>query len=267
LRKSAAGALVVALFVASCGLSGTKKQYVLAEKLWTDGNYAASVSEFDRVYSHDPHGALGLQALYRAATTQAYFLSQYADAVKKLSVFAQLTPDKDAAWNAKVQMGEILSTKMGLYAEAISHYRSMLAENPKHPDAPLYTFKIGQAQFFLLKFSEALRTYQDLIRTYPSSAYAERAMYELGTTYFTEAEQHSDKYQDAIDAYERFLKKYPKSEWASQAQFGVASCLEEMDQLDAAYNAYEALKYTYPSPNVITIKLVRIRERKAQRSH
>ncbi len=283
---------MVALLAASCGLSGTKKQYVLAEKLWTDGNYAAAVSEFDRVYGRDPHGTLGLQALYRSATTQAYFLSQYPDAVKKLGIFAQLTHDPEAAWNAKVQMGEILSNKMGLYADAISHYRSMLAENPKHPDAPLYLFRIGQAQFFLLKFSDALKTYQDLIRAYPDSGYAERAMYEIGTTYFTRGEQHPDpaaeaspapgtardtakasrfspneSYQDAIDAFERFLKKYPKSEWASQAKFGIASCLEEMDQLDAAYNAYEALKYTYPSPNVITIKLVRIRERKAQRSH
>lgn len=266
------------LLAAACGLTGTKKQYVLGEKLWADGNYAAAVAEFDRVYGHDPHGELGLQALYRAATTQAYFLSQYSDAVRKLGVFAQLTPDKDAAWNAKVQIGEILLTKMALYPEAISQYRSMLAERPSHPDAALYMFRIAQAQFFMLNFNDALQTYSELIKAYANSPYAERAMYEIGMTYFTRGEQHpnqphkskftnNDSYQDAIDAFERFLKKYPESKWAPQAKFGIASCLEEMDQLDAAYNAYEALKYTYPSPNVITIKLVRIRERKAQRSH
>ena len=108
------------------------------------------------------------------------------------------------------------------------------------------------------------------------SPLAEKAAYEIGVTYYTRGEQRTDNeanrnlgpesYQDAIDAFEDFLKRYPKSELVPQARFGIASCLEEMDQLDAAYHAYESLRSTYPSPNVIEIKLARIRERKAQRN-
>ena len=72
-----------------------------------------------------------------------------------------------------------------------------------------------------------------------------------------------ESYQEATEAYQAFIKKYPQSTLVPQARFGIASCLEELDQLDAAYQAYEALKDTYPSRNVIEIKLARIRERRA----
>jgi TolA-binding protein len=69
-----------------------------------------------------------------------------------------------------------------------------------------------------------------------------------------------------MEAFTRFMKRYPQSTLIPDAKFGIASCLEEMDQLDAAYHAFEELRSTYPSPNVIEVKLVRIRERKDQRS-
>jgi TolA-binding protein len=259
---------VLVLAATSCGLSSEKKRYVLAEKLWTEGNYAASVSEFEKVYVRDPRGSLGRQALYRAATTEAYFLSQYSDAIKKFGTFAQLTDDPSAAWDAQKQIGEILFSKMELHDQAIQQYQAMLKMKPDSPDVPMYKFRIAKSQFFLWKFDDAVAGYRDIIKTYPQTPWAEKAAFEIGVSYYTRSERNagSESYQDAIDAYESFLKAYPKSEFVPEAKFGIASCLEEMDQLDAAYQAYEALRSTYPSPKVIEIKLVRIRERKAQRS-
>jgi TolA-binding protein len=68
-----------------------------------------------------------------------------------------------------------------------------------------------------------------------------------------------------MDDFTAFIKDHPKSSLAEDAKFGVANCLEELDQLDAAYRHYEALLNTYPSPNVIRIKMTRIRERNAQK--
>jgi TolA-binding protein len=147
-------------------------------------------------------------------------------------------------------------------------------------EAPEFQFRIAKSHFFLWHFADAIQAYETLIKSYPQTPWAEKASYEIGVTYFTRGEQHagrgglasmslardSDVYQEAIDAYEKFLKKYPNSELAPQARFGIAACLEEMDQLDAAFHAYEALRASYPSPKVIEIKLARIRERKAQRS-
>ncbi len=267
-------ALTVVFFVSflvGCGLNSSKKQYVLAEKLWIDGKYKPAVTEFEKVYSRDPRGQLGQQALFRAAMTQAYFLSEYPEAVKKFRTYSQVAHEPESVWEAQKQVGELLFTKLEQYEAAAQHYQTLLRKKPAHPeDDPFFEFRIAKSYFYLWKFADALQVYRALQKDYPGSAYAEKAALEVGATYFTRGEQLQEKgtesYQEAIDAYREFLKKYPRSDLLPQAKFGIASCLEEMDQLDAAYNAYEELRSTYPSPKVIEIKLARIRERKAQRS-
>ncbi|MCM2322114.1 MAG: tetratricopeptide repeat protein [Oligoflexia bacterium] len=276
-RKRRSAIVLLALFglggLAGCSVSGTKKSYLLAEQLWTDEKYAAAVAEFEKVAAKDPNGKLGLMALYRAATTEAYFLSEYGDAIVKLRAFADASQDSAAVWEAQKQIGELLFSKTEQYDQAIVHYRSLLKLKADAPEAPEFLFRVGKSHFFLWQFAEAIHVYTEVMKRFAGSFWAEKAMYEIGVTYFTRGEQRPgeggrgvEAYQDAMDAFESFLKRHPTSTMVPLARFGIASCLEEMDQLDAAYHAYEALKGSYPSPNVIEIKLIRIRERKAQRS-
>lgn len=280
--NSLALAIVGVFLLSACSLNSAKKRYVLAEKLWSDGNYAAAVNEFEKVHNQDPKGKLGLQALYRAATTQALFLNQYNDAVKKLRNYAELAEDKETAWDAQRQIGDLLFNKLESYDLALEQYQKLLKQNPKPSDAALFLYRMGKARFYLWRFNEAIQTYREVLKLYPQTVWGENAAFELGVSYFTRGEQsadgkpgasnspgatgNSEAYQDAIDAYEAFIEKYPKSPHVIEARFGIASCLEEMDQLEAAYQAFSMLKDTYPSPNVIQVKLTRIRERRSQRN-
>lgn len=261
--------------VFGCSVENAKKHYVLAEKLWYDGKYGASVVEFDKVTAKDPNGKLGMQALYRSALTQALFLNEYVEATKKFLTYADQAGDTSMGWEAQKQVGDLLFSKLEHYDQAISHYQRMLQRKPDAPEAPDLLYRIAKSKFYLWEFDEAIATYRDLIHKYRKHPLAERAAYEIGLTYFTRGEQRpsgnstgsgKEAYQDAIDAYEAFIKQYPESALVPEARFGIANCLEELDQLDAAYHSYEALQNTYPSPKVIQIKLARIRERKAQRS-
>jgi TolA-binding protein len=264
-----------------CTSNSAKKQYLLAEKLWADGKYSSAVTEFDKVTAKDPKGKLGLQALYRSAATQMLFQSQFGEAARKFKAFAEApAADPEMAWDAQKQLGEILYSKTEQYDRAIQLYQSMLKQKPAAPEAPEFLFRVAKSHFFLWQFDSAVDVYREMVAKFPGTEWSERASYEIGVTYFTRGEQktggrahsadHEEKgggaYQEATDAYQRFLKAYPQSPLVPQAKFGIASCLEELDQLDAAYHAYENLKTTYPSPNVIAIKLARIRERQAQRS-
>jgi TolA-binding protein len=259
--------------MSGCSTDNARNHYVLAEKLWADRKYAAAVSEFEKVTSKDPHGKLGLQAKYRAAMTQFLFLSQYGDAVRKFSEYAREIQDPKSAWDAQLQIGEILFSKTEQYDQAIIHYRSLLRQRPQAQESPELLFRIGRSHFFLFQFNEAVAAYEDLIKLFPGSSWAEKAMFEVGATYFTRGEQGSEgnkggteSYRTAMAAYQKFIHHYPKSNRVPEAQFGIASCLEEMDQLSEAYKAFSALKGTYPSPHVIDIKLSRIRQRTAQRN-
>ncbi len=268
-RIDSAIALTIVLVASGCGINSAKNHFVLAEKLWNDRKYEAAVLEFEKVISRDPKGKLGLMALQRAATTQNLFLQQYPEAIRKLKQLAEASHEKEIVWDSQLQIGEILFAKTEDYNGALTHYLKMLQDFPNSPEAPEFMFRVGRCQFFLWRFDEAAATYQSIQKKFPKTPWSERALFELALTYFTRGEQRGigkESYQEAIDLYQSFIRKYPKSERVVLAQFGIANSLEEMDQLDAAYNAYQALRSTYPSPAVIEVKLQRIRERQAQRS-
>jgi TolA-binding protein len=272
-RTKAALAVLLAVFGAGCSVNSAKKHYVLAEKLWTDGKYSASVAEFEKVTARDPKGKLGLQALLRGATTQSLFLSEYPGALKKFRTFTETSDDPTMVWETQKQIGEILFSKLEAYDQAETHYQLLLQQHPDAPEAPEFMFRVGRSQFYQWHFDDAVKTDTELARKYPATPWGEKAALEIGRAYFTRGEQSPgdhgpgmEQYKLATEAYEKFIKSYPESPLVAEAKFGIANCLEEQDQLDAAYNSYEALKASYPSPNVIEIKLARIRERKAQRS-
>lgn len=265
-------AVLIVISLSACSVDSARNHYLLAEKLWNDRNYSAAVSEFEKVIVKDPRGKLGLQAQYRAAMTQSLFLGQYNDAIRNFQSYIQGSADLNAIWEVQLQIGDILFSKTENYEQAIHHYRALLKQKPNATEAPEFLFKIGKSHFYQFQFGEAVRVYQDMIKNYPRSPWAEKAMYEIGSTYFTRGEESTDSpssnheaYEEAIQAFRKFIQKYPQSRYLPEAKFGIASCLEELDQLEPAYHAYTELKQTYPSPNVIEIKLTRIRERIAQR--
>lgn len=256
----------------SCSVDNPKNHYVLAEKLWSDQKYSAAVVEFEKVVQRDPKGTLGLQALYRAAATQALFLSLYSDALRNYNAFIARSTDAASVWDAKLEVGDILFSKTEQYDQAIPHYQGLLRDYPKAVEAPEFQFRIAKSHYYLRQFEDAIFHFQKLMKLYPSSPLAERALYEVGLTLFTGAEQRGPDdlvktpYEDARKAFERFAARYPQSRWVPEARFGIASCLQELDRLDEATQIYEEIKDRYPSPAVIDVKLARIRERKEQRT-
>lgn len=265
--------LSATLFFVSCSVDNAKRHFLIAEKLWNEGKYAASVSEFEKAVKKDPKGELGINALHRMAITQSLFLEEHQSAIQNLRTYASLVRDDQQVINAEKEIGEILFTKLKRYNEAITHYRSLLARDISAADAPEMTYRVGKSYFYLWQFQDAINTFQEVIHNFPESTWAERSAYEIGLSYFTGGEQqfggdenpkkesHQDVYRKAQKAFEDFLKKYPKSEWAVEAKFGMASCYEELDLLDQAIKIYEEIKSVYPSPKVIKLKMIRIQER------
>lgn len=257
------GATALLLALSACSGNSAKSRYLLAEKLWSDEKYAAAVAEFEKVIQQDPKGKLGLQALFRAGMTETLYLGKHEDAVRKFNRFIEAVPEGESAWEARRQIGEILFSKTEQHDLSVLHYRSLLQARPQDPEAPFFQFRVARGLFLSGEYGDAISEYRELHRKYPDTEWGQRAVLEIGATYFTRG--GADAPQEAMDAYQRFLKLYPTSPWVPEAHFGIAQALEEMDQLDAAYAQYEALKDSYPSPKVIQIKLIRIRERQDQK--
>lgn len=255
-----------------CSVDSARHHYFLAERLWGDKSYAAAVAEFERVIAKDPSGTLGQQALYRAGMTQALFLGQYVEAIQKFKGLIQLSHDEPLVWSAQNQIGDILFSQLGNYDQAISHYQNLIKTYPNSSEVPAFMFRVAKSQFFLFQFAEAIQQYQEIITRFPQSNWAEKASLEIGTTYFTRGQRQGKSrdsepsdFKRAMDAFQKVVQKDPKSEYSAEARFGIASCLEELDQLGEAQAIYAELKSIYPAPQVIEIKLRRIKERLAHR--
>ena len=266
-------AALVFFSLAGCSVDNHKKKYILAEKLWADGKYSAAVSEFERVVKRDPQGKYGMQALFRGAMTQTVFLGQHSEAIEKFRLYIERSSEGSVVWSAQKQIGEILFSRLKQYSRAARHYKELLRLRPQAKEAPEFLFRLAKSLFFQWKFDEAIQNFQRITQEYSNTHWAEQAAYEIGLTYFTGGEQTPggsgpgmEVYQKAITAFEEFVKKYPESRWVPEAQFGIASCYEELDQLEEAKTRYEALRTLYPTPEVIEIKLSRIRDRMTKRS-
>jgi len=261
--------IIMAVVAMGCSVGSAKKHYLLAEKLWTSGHYESAEKEFLKVIKNDPGSKLGHKALFRVAMTQTIFLKRHADAIENFIRFIEIEPNHPSAWSARLQIGEILYSKLRKHREAIIQYRKILRLNPEISQAAELQFRIAKSHFFLMDFQKAIDLYRVVMRDYKKSRWAEQAAFEIGISYFTgggEETGKTDWFNHSVKAYNKFIKKYPDSKLIPQARFGIAACLEEQELLSKAYERFAELKGVYPSPNVIEIRLARIRERMKQKS-
>jgi tetratricopeptide (TPR) repeat protein len=278
-RRASAGILLAPVFFVASALSGCTSQnprdrFLLAEKLWQEKNYAAAVGEYEKVVQKDPSSDLGIEAAYRAATTQTLFLNEHLGALKKLNRIIEVSPDHRLAHPADRLIGEILFTKLEQYEPAIQHYEKMLDHYPDDPDRAVYTNRIGKAQFHLLRFDDSIKTFHIVVEKYPGTESAKLARFAIGVSEQTKGHQlqtkegrlAQDAFKQAVKDYTDFIARYPDDPLVLDAKFEIGNCLEELDQVDAAYEKFEEILEKYPNRTVVEMKLKRIRERKNQRN-
>lgn len=275
LRTSAGNFLALVFFALSaCTSQNPRDRFMLAEKLWQEKNYAAAVVEYEKVVQKDPSSDLGIEAAFRAANTQTLFLGEHLGALKKLNRIIEVNREHRLAHPANRLIGEILFTKLEQNEQAIQHYEKMLENYPEDPAKDEYTYRIGKAQFHLLRFDDSIKTFRIVVEKYPQSESAKLARFAIGVSEQTKGHQQQskearlaqDSFKQAVKDYTDFIVRYPNDPLVLDAKFEIGNSLEELDQVDAAYEKFEEILEKYPNRNVVELKLKRIRERKSQKN-
>ncbi len=271
--------VVLFLFSLAAGATGCTSQnprdrFLLAERLWQEKNYSAAVAEYEKVTQKDPSSELGIKAALRAAMTQTLFLNENLGALRKLNRIIELNRESPLAHEAYKQIGEILFLRLEQYEQAIQHYERMIELYPEDPSKDEYTYRIGKAQFHLLHFEDSIRTFRIVVDKYHGSEWAKRARFEIGVSEQTkghqlqqkEARLANDSFREAVKEFTAFSQTYPTDPLTLEAKFEIGNCYEEMDQVDAAYKAFEEIRALYPNRTVVEMKLRRISERRNQKN-
>ncbi|MGV7107742.1 tetratricopeptide repeat protein [Flavobacterium sp. U410] len=217
-------------------------------ELFTDGDYQGAFDLFKKSIAENKDAKFTARAIYWKAETE-YNLEQYNEAMLSYKQFlgyneAVSTPEfKNAQYNLAYAY-----FKLKDYDNAIKYYTNFLAEvkndNNRKVDAYL---RLGDCNFISAKYWPAMDAYnkaiemnsvskdyaafqkgisygfvgkndrkiEDLekfIKTYPSSQYADDALYELGNTYVNENNESK-----AIASYDKLIANYSSSSFVSKS--------------------------------------------------
>jgi tetratricopeptide (TPR) repeat protein len=275
---------LIPLLLSACSGDQLKTRYLLADRLWSEEKFDAAVTEFEKIYSKDQKGqSLGYLALYRAAEIQFQQGKTEGSRLEVLSKINKLLesvkPSSD--FNERLRKDLFLLKIKVLNSQLQDKSRQEAIKSLEKIFSNMNWGDLSPEEnniFLLLKasFQKEQNQYQKAIETL-KEAYKknpnERTSYEICSTYFLIAQQSSQKinktqielYQGVVDRIEEHLKNYPQGDYTWEAQFLLASCEEEMEQYDIAYQRYQSLLVNAKNSNVIIIKLYKLNERKKQR--
>jgi TolA-binding protein len=182
----------------------------------------AVVSEPDRLWT------VGVQAFEDGLYDVAY---------RELAEFSRVATNDARRGDAAVVRGKA-AFALGRYADALGEFASAqgLPLRAFTPGEPL--FWQAEVLFRLRRFSDARERYSLFLRGYPTSPYADDALYARG---FSELELGVA--DEALASFNTLLREYPGSELAGSAAYAVARELVRTKRWDEAL----ALLSAYPA--------------------
>jgi len=231
----------------------------LAERLLQDKKYEASVHEFQQIVDKEPNGDLGKDALYRVATIQHHYMNNARAAEKTYRALLKRSTDKNFNKNIQETLANIYFDAFEDYPRAVETYSALYKENIRGDEAEYYSFKIGKALFLMSRFSEAIEFFRKQQERYPKGKYFYKAELEIGNAYSA-----SKDCKKAVKSFD-LVRSAGDAELKPLATFAEASCYEDLDVLDKAYDLFASIRGSYPVPSVVDLKMSKIKRRRILR--
>jgi TolA-binding protein len=156
-------------------------------------------------------------------------------------------------------LGDLQFQNFENYDEAISSYTKLVKESPNSSDAEELIFRLGRAFYMKSQFADAIKVFNLQKERFPNGALIWKAEFEIGNSLSGQG-----KCQEAIKRFDAVIAGAPAQQRVL-ASFAKASCYEEQDDLDNAYEIFSSIKDEYPTPSVVELKMQKIKRRKILR--
>ncbi len=115
---------------------------------------------------------------------------------------------------------------------------------------------MADCYFRLNNFAQARIEFENLLGNYSYSDLLAEAQYRIAMTYTLEG-----KLPEAGAAYRLVIEGWPDSPYALEASFGLATVLEEQEELREALKILEELAGIYPKQDILKKKTEQVQER------
>jgi len=248
---------LIAILIISCTWD-SKRLYEKGEKYYRAGRYVEAILAYTEIITGEDEN-LRREAYYKIALIHYVNLKNNEKAIEMLELYLKKFPDGKRADEALKLLGDIYYQNYQNYNRAIVEYQKLIENYPGSKYKTEAMFKMGKNYFLLDNFPQAIVEYKKILRKFPDSEMNPSVELEIALCY-----NLIGKKKEAIDRYISIIRKYVKKpDIVIMAKYYLASIYEETEQLTKALKLYKTIKFTYPNPAIIELKIDRIKYRRS----
>ncbi len=219
-----------------------------------EGQYVEAVKLFEQLHDEYPDFVRVPQALFQAAEVQDLYLGRYSDALLTYLLLERDFPDAAEVVPARKQVAILYKYRLNDCSQAIAVYQKVLDQPDLGNDQLQY--EVADCYFRLNNFDQARIEFDSLQKNYPDSGLIAEVQYRIAMTYALEG-----KLPEAAGAYRLVVERWMESSYALEASFGLATVLEEQEELLEALKILEDLAGIYPKQDILERKTEQVRDR------
>ena len=219
-----------------------------------ESRYSEAVELFKELHDEQPSFVRIPQALFQVAEIQDLYLGRYSDALLTYLLLERDYPDAPEVFAARKQVAMLYKYRLNDCDQAIAVYQKVLDDADRTNDQLQY--EVADCYFRLNNFAQARIEFESLLKNDPQSDLIAEVQYRIAMTYALEG-----KLPEAAGAYRVVIERWSESSYSVEASFGLATVLEEQEELVEALKILEDLEGVYSKQDILTRKLEQVRER------
>lgn len=201
---------------------------------------------------------LRLRALATGGRLCHLFLRRPREALKFYGALVEASPNSDLAFDARQRMAEIRIEDLGDRAGAIAQYQALVAGFPHRAGVDKFQYEIAEGYFHLADYAQTRTEAHHLIKRYPDSKWVDDALFLIGQAWHAQM-----NLKKALEAFDELEQRFPGTPLAARADVEEGNCLEEQGHDEKALDAYIAALPKHPDPELVQLKIHRLRARMA----
>ena len=218
------------------------------------GKYVEAVELFEQLHDVYPDFVRVPQSLFQAGEIQDLYLGRYSDALLTYLLLERDYPEAVEVVPARKQVAVLYKYRLNDCSQAIAVYQKVLDQ--PGPENDLLQYEVADCYFRLNNFDQARIEFDSLRKNHPQSLLIAEVQYRIAMTYALEG-----KLPEAAGAYRLVVERWSESPYALEASFGLATVLEEQEELLEALKILESLAGIYPKQDILKRKTAQVRER------
>lgn len=255
------GALAAGIVLAAAGIwyyanldSLLRDDYARGESLVEQGKYEEAVSVFRGIHEHHPRFSLSSKSLLQAGDVLNLYLGRHAEALGAYLQVEKDYPGSAPSRRAQRQVAEICKVRLKDYEQAIVAYQKLIDAGGGELDRLRY--EVADCYFRLENFEQARIEFENLALNHPESPLLLEVAYRIAVAWSLEG-----KLQEAEKGFRDVSERWPATSHGIEARFGLASVLEEREELASSLKILKELRGVYPNGEALERKIGQVSER------